>query len=286
VANTVFRYAGVDLASLGVSTMQSDGLKGAPPVRGKNLLIPYSDGQRRTRKYYDERTIVLQGYISAVSATALDIAFDALLGLFPIASGEQLLEVQQANGTFRYVMAEVRNHLIPMAAATGAKAAKWSIELVASDPIWCGSDLENALGRGAWTLDAGIYLDDGAHWLDSSAAFFATTLTGQVTKLEASNGGGYFARRPIFTLVGPFNGLTITNLRNGYSLKLNGAGTRATIDCGLGAVNTDAANPIPTLGAGQMDWMHLEAGENTLRVDLGVYSMPVTYQAQYSPAFF
>src|SRR5207245_2889980 len=94
--------------------------------------------------------------------------------------------------------------------------------------------------------------------------------------------------KPIFVLTGRMSGLKITNLRNGYSLQMAQGianyATRATIDCGARTVLTDAQSPLVTLGAGQTDWMRIEAGENTLKVEVTAYG-DISYQAQYSAAY-
>lgn len=274
-------YAGVDLlATLGTGVEMADGLRSLPRVRGKDLLIPFQHGQRATRKYYDERTVVLQGEILASTAIGFDSFIDRLKALFPIESGEQKLERVWADGSRRYLMAEVRNLLVPEQAATAPLAAKWSLELVASDPFWYASALEASVPRTGWFLNSGVMLDDGGHWLDTTAVGFAQTLTGSPVNIEASNSGNYYNRKPIFNLTGSVTNLKITNLRNGYSFQIAGTFASMVIDCGAQTVN--GANASVTLGPGQTDWMRLEAGDNTLTI---VGASGAAYSAQYSPVF-
>lgn len=288
----IFRYAGIDLSTLGAAPSMADGVKGAPPVRGKNLLIPYQHGQRWAQKFYDERPLVIQGLITGVSGIALDAAADNLKKLFPIGAGEQKLEVQQADLSLRYVMAEVRNSLIQMEVVKGTKAVKWSLELVASDPIWYGSALEAASGRFAtWTLDSGVLLDDGTRWLDTTAAYFAQTVSSSPANVEATNSGTIFTRKPILYLRGAMVNPLIFNLRNNYSLQLmlTTAGTdQLVVDCGAQTVTKNGILQPPNvavLGPGQVDWMHLEPGDNTLKITPGAVPPSVAYQALYSPAY-
>lgn len=288
----VVKYAGVDLRSAGVFMSVADGVVSPPPVRGKNLQIPYMDGQRWTRKYYDERVVVLTGELgSLVSRTDMQTKLDTLKALFPIGSGEQKLEIQRADGSYRYVMAEVRNTMGLQWFVWPTRTVPYSIELVASDPFWYGSALEASAARTAWTFDSGVLLDDGAHWFDTTAPFFIQTLTSTPVNVEASNAGNYFTRRPVFTLKGAMVNPKFVNLRNGYSLQINLTTTgndTLVIDCGAQTLSRNG-QPQPlssvVLGPGQMDWMHLETGENTLQITLGVASPSVAYQAQYSPLY-
>ena len=288
------RFAGVDLSSQGAGYVTLDGVKTTPPVRGSNILIPYQYGSRWVRKYYDERTVVIQGIIKAQTESALDTAIDSLKALFPINSGEQLLEVQQADTTWRYVMAEARNWIIQVDIANVAKAAKWSLELVASDPLWYADVLATPanLGAGAWTFDSGVMLDDGAHWFGPAlGALFATTLTAQVTVIATPNIGTTYTRKPVFTLTGAMTNPKITNARNGYSVQFLGAlsaGSVLVLDCGLQRAMLGGGiypNNSIVLGAGQTDWMRLETGTNNLSIDVGLAAPSVAYQVSYSPAY-
>lgn len=313
----IIKYAGVDLlAMLGVGFEVADGMKTAPPVRGANLGIPYQHGRRATAKKYDERHIVLNGELLAATSVSFDSLADQLKALFPIESGEQRLEMQWPDGSWRYVMAEVRNVLMPVEGGLAPLAAKCSIELVASDPFWYGSVLECATARLPWYLDGGsvgpqmqgllgltlldgvnqytptlVNLDDGAHWLDQTAPFFVQTLTASPQNVEATNSGDYPTRRAVFTLNGQMVNPKLRNLRNEMSVQVNGsygAGSPLVIDCGAQQATIAGQPVLPSLialGAGQTDWMRLEAGENTIQVTPGVSSPSVAYQASYSPAY-
>jgi hypothetical protein len=150
----VTKYAGVDLASLGVECEILEGVESAPPVRGLNLVIPYQHGQRWVPKYYDERPVVLKGLMIPTASGSFMYSTDALRQLFAIGLGEQKLEVSRPDGRTRYIMAEVRNTLgLARDGSLNPFASKFSIELVASDPLWYGSLLENSGGRQAWFLD-------------------------------------------------------------------------------------------------------------------------------------
>lgn len=276
----VVRYAGVDLRSFGLYMTVADGVASPPPVRGKNLLIPYQDGQRWVPKKYDERVIVVTGDMhSFVSRADLQAKEDALKALFPIAAGEQKLEIQRADGSFRYAMAEVRNTMGLQWLIFPTRSTPYSIELVASDPMWYGSGLEAGVTRAAWTLDSGVLFDDLAHWLDTMAVNFTQVLSSSPSNIEASNGGTYYNRKPIFMFGGTLANVKIVNLRNGYSLQVAGVFSALVIDCGAQTIN--GVNGIVTLGAGQTDWMRLESGENTLTIT----GATGTYRALYNPTF-
>lgn len=242
------------------------------------MLIPYQPGQRWVKKYYDSRTVTLQGTMFASTGVLLESRMDQLKALFPLDLGEQKLEVQQLDGSFRYLMAEVRNLLIPTTGKGYPIGTKWSIELIASDPIWYGSQLEAGVARTAWAFDSGVMFDDGAHWFDTTAISFTQILSASPVNVEASNAGNYYTRKPVFSLSSSTNP-KIVNLRNGYSLQITGSGAMV-IDCGAQTVN--GANAIVTLGAGQTDWLRLESGENTLRI---TGAAGAAYTAQYSPAY-
>ena len=288
------RFAGVDFSSLGAGYVTLDGVKATPPVRGSNILIPYQTGSRWVKKYYDERTVVIQGIVKATTETALDTAIDSLKALFPINSGEQLLEVQQADTTWRYIMAEARNWIIQVDIANVARAAKWSLELVASDPLWYADvlALPANLGAVAWTFDSGVMFDAGAHWFGPAlGALFALTLTSQVTVIATPNNGTTYTRKPVFTLSGAMTNPRITNTRNGYSVQLLGiypTGSVLVLDCGLQRAMLGGGiypNSSIALGAGQTDWMRLESGANDLIVDVGLAASSVAYKVSYFPTY-
>jgi hypothetical protein len=288
-ATEVYSYAGVNLSTLGVNMQVVEGVDSAPPVRGKNLLIPYQTGTRWVPKYYDERHVVLAGLVGPTSRAGYVTAVDQLKALFPILAGERPLLVQRESD-LRYINAEVRNTLgLRRDNKWNGFASPFSIELVASDPIWYGSALEASTPRLAWTLDSGVFLDDGAHWLDQTSQYFALTIVGSAV-VEASNAGDTYNRKPIFTLAGAMATPKIINLRNGMTLGLNinpGGNAVTVVDCGAQTVTINGQPQPPnvvTLGPGQTDWMHLEPGDNALNLLLGVIA-PVAYQAQYSPAY-
>ncbi len=277
----VFRYGGVDLRSMGLYMALVDGMLSTPPVRGSNVLIPYQPGTRWVQKYYDQRHIVLAGeLISVKDRIDFQAKIDSLKALFPIGAGEQKLEIQRADGSFRYVMAEVINTMGLQWLIFPTRSSAYSIELVASDPLWYGSALEAAVPRTPWTFDSGVYFDDGAHWFDTTAVSFAQVLGGSPANVEASNGGNYYTRKPVFSLTGSLTNPKIVNARNGYSLQITSSSSSMVIDCGAQSVN--GANATVTLGAGQTDWMRLESGENTLTI---TGAAGATYKAQYNPAY-
>src|SRR5579859_5377870 len=239
----VYSYAGVDLSTLGTYMEVVEGVDSAPPVRAQsgddNLVIPFQHGRRWIQKYYDERPIVLKGNIfsQAGSRTDYEAKVDALKQLFAIGAGEQQLVVTR-DSQIRYIMAEVRNTLgLQRTADWVGLGGQFSIELVASDPLWYGSALQSGRGGSAWTLDSGVLLDDGAHWFGpQTGALFAVTLTQQVTNIYSPNDGTAVNRKPVFTLTGAMTNPKITNLTNGYSVQLLGscpAGSVVVIDCGL-----------------------------------------------------
>lgn len=289
----VRKYAGVDLRSLGVYADVNEGVASAPAVRGANLLLPYSTGKRWAQKYFDERSVVLTGtMLSTVSRADFQSKLDSLKSLFPIGAGEQKLEVQRQDGTYRYLMAEVRNTLGLQDLIWPTKSSPFSIEMVASDPIWYGSALEASSARQPWNLgDAGVLLGDGIHFLGITAAAFARILTSSPVSVPATNSGTYFTRKPVFYLTGSMVNPSIVNTRNGYSVAITvttGPADVLVIDCSAQTVTKNGGQVAPsliTLGAGQVDWMHLEAGSNVLTVTLGVGGPRVNYSALYSPAY-
>lgn len=288
----ILSYAGTDLlVTLGTGVEMTDGVRSLPPVRGKNLLIPYQRGMRPTKKFYGERTVVLQGEVLASSAIAFDSFMDKLKALFPIETGEQKLERTWADASKRYLMAEVRNLLVPEQAIMAPAAARWSAELVASDPTWYGSALQSGRGGAGWTLNSGVVLNDGAHWVGPQAgALFGITLTRQVSNVLVPNDGNTWNRKAVFTLTGATLNPKITNLTNGQSVQVLGstiAGQAVIIDCGLQRAQLLGLVPpgFIVLGAAQMDWLHLEAGDNILQIDLGVAAPSVAFQASFSPAY-
>jgi Phage tail protein len=285
------RYAGQDLKSLGLYAEVNDGIASSPPVRGSNIVIPYQSGQRWVQKFYDERIVVLTGEMfSTVSRADFYNKLDQLKALFPLGAGEQKLEVQRQDGGFRYIMAEVRNTLGFQHLVWPPKSSAFSIELVASDPLWYSSALEANQSRQAWALDSGISFDDGAHWFDQTNQAFLQVTTGDPTTVEASNSGTAPVRKVVLSLAGTMVNPKIVNLRNGLSLQVNKSFQwfeTLLIDCGAQALSLDGGGPYPlgilSLGAGQTDWMRLEPGENSLVLTLGGW--PVTYQAFYSAAY-
>src|SRR6266581_9629922 len=277
----VFRYAGVDLRAMGLYMSLADGMLSAPPLRGSNVLIPYQPGTRWVQKYYDQRHIVLAGeLISVKDRIDFQAKIDSLKALFPIGAGEQKLEIQRADGSYRYVMAEVINTMGLQWLIFPTRSSGYSIELVASDPIWYGSGLEAGTARSGWFLDSGILLDDGAHWFDTTGISFSQVLNASPVNVEASNSGNYYTRKPICTFNGTTANLQILNLRNGYSLQVSGTSPWLVIDCGAQMINGSSGSV--TLGSGQTDWMRLEAGENTLTITGALHA---SYLAQYSPAY-
>jgi Phage tail protein len=293
----VVKYAGVDLRSFGLFMNVADGVDSPPPVRGKNLLIPYQHGQRPTTKYYDERIILLVGEMhSLVSRADLQAKLDTLKALFPIGSGEQKLEIQRADGSYRYAMAEIRNTMGLQRLIWPIRSVPYSIELVASDPLWYNDVLQapDNFGAGAWTLDSGVLLDDGAHWLGPAlGALFAISLAQQATVIAHRNSGTAPNRQPVFTLTGQMGAPKITNATNGLSIQVlhfYGPTDRQVlvIDCGKRVVTLNGivipSNEI-VLGTGQTDWMRLDPGDNNLNVDLGVATPTVAYQASFAPAY-
>lgn len=309
------RYGGVDLRSLGCTfDAELTGLASTPPIRGQNLLIPYQHGSRWAQKFYGERFIVLQGSVaSGISRRDWQAKVDQVKALFPIGAGEQRLECQWQDGSFRYCMAEVHNTLGLEWPLPPWKWSGFSIELVASDPFWYGSALEATAARLPWYLDGGsygpqlqgllgltlldglnqytstiVFLDDAAHWLDQTAPFFAQILTASPTNVEATNSGDYATRKAIFALNGQTLNPKFRNLRNQMSVQVNGSyGGNLVVDCGAQQVTISGQPVSPSsvaLGAGQTDWLRLEAGENTIEVTTGTVQ-PIGYQALYSPAF-
>jgi hypothetical protein len=294
MAYEVLKYAGTDLRTVGLYLLSAEGIAGAPPVRGGNILIPYQTGQRWTNKFYDERHIVLNGDLgSVVSRAALQTKLDQLKALFPIAAGEQKLEVQRADGTYRYCMCEVRNHLGLQHVLFPTRWTPFSIELIASDPYWYSSALEGSQARPPWALDTGVLFDDGAYWFDQTSQSFAQLLSGPTVWVEASNAGSAPVRKIVLTLSGPMISPKITNMRNGLSLQLLRTFVQTdvvVIDCGTQQITLNSAifpsgGVVALGGAGnQSDWLRLEPGENTLKIELGT-SVPVNYQALYSAAY-
>ncbi len=292
------KYAGTDLSTLGVALQLADNIRSAPMMRAENMLVPYQWGRRWIQKYYEQRSLRLQGIVNGISVADIDSKVDSLKNLFPIGAGEQKLEVQRSDGTFRYIMCEARNIAIAMDNTLSPFAGKYSIDLVASDPLWYSSALEAFQSRTAWTFDSGVNFDDQAHWFDQTNQYFSQILTRSPSMVEASNAGDAPVRKIKFILggsglVNPF----IKNLRNGLSMTFARtflSSDTLLIDCGAQQLYLNGA-PVPatgllTLGMGQTDWMRLEPGENTLSIGLGILPLgsagyTVNYQAQYSAAW-
>lgn len=289
-AETV-RFSGVDLkATYGVYAEVMDGVASPPPVRGQNLLIPYQRGMRWVQKFYGERSIVITGsMINVVSRADFYAKLDGLKQLLQIGTGEKVLEVQQQDGTFRYVMAEVRNTMGLQWLTFPTRSSTFSIEFVASDPIWYSSALAAGGNSAPWTFDSGISFDDGFHWFNQIGVLFTQTLVARQTMVACRNAGSTYTRKPIFTLNGVYMiGPKITNLTNGYSVQVLGRfGGALVIDCGAQTAGIPA--PLPAtqivLGAGQTDWMRLEAGDNNLLVDLGETADQAVYSVSFSNSY-
>lgn len=288
------RYAGIDLRTLGFYAQMVEGYASAPPVRGRNLPIPYQHGQRWTEKYYDERSIVLTGEMFSTlidrggARSALYSNLDTLKALFAIEAGEQRLEIQRQDGSYRYIMAEVRNTL-GLEWRPGNRWTRFSVELVASDPFWKSGTASSGPALSAWTLDNGVSLDDGTHWLNQTiAARWSQTLTQQLTAVGARNTGTAPQAAPIFTLTGAMTSPKIAHPDNGTGIRVGVAtveGAVVIIDCGQ---RTATVNGIPVeasvLVADASQWLQLDPGYNTLLVDLGQVSS-VAYLADYFPSY-
>lgn len=131
-----WKFGGTLLDDFGVVTLLDDVL-GTPERRGENIVIPFRQGRVHTRKYYDQRTILLGVLITGTTITDVEDNFRQLKTLCAN-SNQQALYVETNDGTPLTAQAEVNGSIQP--SISGPVAVKTTIPFTLADPFWYEED--------------------------------------------------------------------------------------------------------------------------------------------------
>lgn len=245
---------------------------GTPPIRGNNLVVPFRHGAVWTPKYYGERTIVLNGFVSAPDRPTLWARLDRLKQACSIADqqGPQKLTFAWPDGTTRYLWAEPHNTL----GLSGAHLTftPVSLEFICADPFWHD---DAAAQEPVYNLATRppLQLGDPRLILGSFDSVYEDNLVGPAVVLPVPNGGITLVddAQVRFTLKVGVTSITIQNSLAATTCTLTGpflAGQQLLLDCGQYTLtNLSTAHDITpqlTTGLGQRAPLVLLAGPNTV----------------------
>lgn len=236
-------FRGTSLDSLGIVTLVSDSLK-MTKRRGGNMLIPFRDGRVHTKKFFDERNLILGLELVEASIEALETKIDTvktLMGRDGLGELEQTLE----NEDVRVAMAEYNEDLDVK--RTSPVSAKLLLEFTLPEPFFRSDTLT--------TVEEVI--DESPH------------------EYTFTNPGTVRERKPRIILTGPLENTEIVNEENDVSLKYNAEiedGDIVTIDIDADtgeftAVHSVSGNVIGNIThEGDTALMVFEPDENDLTV--------------------
>jgi phage-related protein len=128
----IWKFGTITLTTLGIITKLSDSLE-MPARRGDNIIIPFRHGRIWTKKYYDQRTILLGMALTETSAAALETKMDTIKVLCGL-SAQQMLEVTLEDASVRQAYAEVAGKI--SVARLSAGMAKLVIPFTLNEPFF------------------------------------------------------------------------------------------------------------------------------------------------------
>lgn len=240
-------FRGTALDDFGVVTLLDD-VFDAPERRGENLKIPHRHGRIHTRKYYDQRTLLLGITIRGDTISDVENYFFQLKALCA-QTGEGALSVEKEDGTVLNANAEVSGSIQPSVA--GPVAVKTTIPFVLSDPFFYAE----------------------------SATVQTVTINASPTSATVANGtvadGNVEVDTIEIVLTGPLNNTQISNTTNDVSLTYGAAiaaGQTVTIsvDAASGeykAVHSVSGNVIGNVThSGSPALMVFDPGDNAIEI--------------------
>ena len=261
---TTFNYGGTQLETFGNITVV-DGYLDIPERRGKNIVIPLSDGTVHTNKYWDERTITFGIAVIEATATALETKLDTIRTLLA-PSAPQTLSMTLESSAVRTVLATVEKPI--QTKKMSPTNARILVEFTVCSPYWRSDTIYEV------TSDA----IDG-------------TPTPQT--LTVVNGGSVQEMNPVLLLTGPLRNTVITNTTPTPDVILTYTGTIAggatvTIQKTNGeytAVHSGSGNVIGNVShSGSPALMMFNVGSNAVTIADADYAGG-TVKVSFYPAY-
>lgn len=263
-----WEYNGISLNTKAWQVIEVSGL-GTPKTRGNNIEIPYKNGKRNTKKYYDEKPLIFGMVVNGVDPitgivpagkTGNEQLHDNIdyLNLIFGRRGEFTLKRIMPNGNVREAKAEVygdTDYTIK-----DMTSCKFTVEFLLADPFFYSATKVTELRN----------------------------ITEAQTTFAHQNMGNAPALKHLITLTGPLANPVIENLSNGVWLQYLGVinnGETVIIDtenfnCFKGSLNVISA----LKHAGDINWLILEPGQNNIKIISETVGGSV--QIEYYPPYF
>jgi hypothetical protein len=243
---------------IAISTL--DGL-GSPPPKRNSTKRARGHGSTDSTRFYDDRVLNLTGYLYGTDMAALQAARDVFTGACALGSPHVLKFRRQGFAEDEQVTFIVGGEIqIPLAGSS--RRAKWTAQLVCSDPRIYAAALKvasydptvGAAGTGL-VLPLAFPLDFGG--------------IGGGSQLDCQNQGN-FPTPPTFTITGPVTNPIVDNDTTGESLFTTGlavaAGDQLVIDVASKGVTLNGGSRPDFVDALNTTWFELAKGDNLIRL--------------------
>jgi hypothetical protein len=231
-----------------------------PPVRGKNVLIPFVHGRTHVKKYFDERVVTLGVTIIGTTAADLETNMDAYLKIVGVRTRGYLVRTME-DATTRHAYAEVDKQMDLV--IKGPKLAMGVVEFLLAEPFFRDPNISSGTIIAAGTVTAGTITNPGS--------------TGEY--------------KALVTLDGPLANTVVTNQTNGVVLTYAGTitdGHYVAVNCETFAASYDGtANYIDKIShTGDAAFMVLDAGANVFSISNGTAGTAGTITMDFYPPYF
>ena len=230
---------------------------GIPKFRGKDLQVPFQQGNRWIKKRFDSRKVVLSMWIKGTDRADLDQNIDAFLTAIG-KPGLHTLSRTLRSGETRLAQAELCSEIQFVRKNPGY--AKFALELELPDPFFYGTEKT------------------------------ADVRTGSISPIIWThvNAGSAPATNMVITLEGPLSNPILRNRNNGIWIQYVGtiaSGQAVVLDTKHFACMQGEDNMISIVKhGGDAYWMILDAGNNSMELVTDTVGGQVTLE--YHPAYF
>ena len=190
-----------------------------PPLRGSDIAIPFQHGATWTKKYYDEKIIVLAMWIKGTSLTDTQSNLDSVRRIFGIRE-QAILQRTMPDATVLQAMAEVSGQ--PTFVYHGPLLVTGTVDFRLSEPFMRSLSLDTEV------------------------------VTIANSPYDLVNGGTAEEQRALITFTGPLDHPILTNTTNNVAVQYNdtlSSGAHSVVlDCGaLTAILDGSTNVIGSI---------------------------------------